>query len=93
MKTMLLRILRRVAYYKIGICYFKSQPLNKDVYAIGWRNRIKPHYACHSFEHAYTEKDAIERLAFYRRKYILDYVSPRIKARNLKRYNKKLKKL
>ena len=57
---MLLRILRRVAYYKIGICYFKSQPLNKDVYAIGWRNRIKPHYACHSFEHAYTEKDAIE---------------------------------
>lgn len=93
MKTKLLRILRRVAYYKIGICYFKSQPFDKDVFLIGYRHKLKPNSDCDFFEHTSTYKDAIEMLAENRRQYILDYVRPRIKERDQKRFNKMLKKL
>lgn len=93
MKTILLRILRRAAYHRIGVCHFKSQPFERDVYLIGYRTEIKPHYNCRYLSHKATEAEAIKALAAHRRLYILDYVRPRIKARNQKRYNKMLKKL
>ena len=93
MKTKLLRILRRVAYYKIGICYFKSQPFDKNVFLIGYRHKLKPNSNCDFIECTHTYQGAIERLANHRRQYILDYVRPRIKERDQKRFNKMLKKL
>ena len=49
MKTKLLRKLRRKAYEKIGVCYFKSQPFDKNVFLIGYRHKLKPNSNCDFF--------------------------------------------
>lgn len=94
MKARLLKKLRKRAYKEIGMLYFVDNE-GRDTYNIGYRSRLTTDYACCADVERTLEK-AKRRLAWWRRKMILQWVEDKWSARLRKRLmdaNKEIIKL